>query len=89
MEANQQKHTAMNTHGVKIESIDFTRDEDGKREVHVDMSNGEVVKISRCYESWEQYNATVPTLRLTVDVADRVNGWLHGGEEPYVEDLIG
>jgi hypothetical protein len=79
----------MYTDGVKIKSIDFTRDECGNREVHVGMSNGEVVKIARCHESWEQYNAVTPILRLTVDVADRVNGWLHGGEEPYVEDLIG
>lgn len=79
----------MNTHGIKIKSINFTHDERGGREVAVNMSNGEVVKIAPCYESWEQYNATVPTLRLTVDVADRVNGWLHGEEEPYIEDLIG
>lgn len=79
----------MYTHGIKIKSINFTHDERGGREVHVDMSNGEVVKIAPCYESWEQYNAYRDTLSITVDVADRVNGWLHGGEEPNVEDLIG
>lgn len=79
----------MNTHGIKIKSIDFTHDERGGREVHVEVSNGEVVKIAPCYESWEQYNSYRDILSLTVDVAERVNGWLHGEEKPYVEDLIG
>lgn len=79
----------MKTNRIKVKAINFTRDENGNREVHVEMSNGELVKICRCHESWEQYNVTFNEKRVTVDVADRVNGWLHGGEEPYVEDLIG
>lgn len=79
----------MNTHGIKIKSIYFTHDKRGGREVHVEMSNGEVVKIAPCYESWEQYNSYYAMLCITVDVAERVNDWLHGGETPDVDDLIG
>ena len=73
----------------KIKAINFTHDERGGREVHVEMSNGEVVKIAPCYESWEQYNSYRDMLCITVDVAERVNDWLHGGETPDVDDLIG
>lgn len=73
----------------KVKSINFVHLEDGDREVHVNLSNNETVKISKCYESWEQYNAPRDVLSFTVDIAERVNGWLHGEEEPYVEDLIG
>lgn len=79
----------MKLNRIKVKEINFTHDENGGREVHVEMSNGEVVKIAPCYESWEQYNSNYNILSLTVDVAERVNGWLHGKEEPYVEDLIG
>lgn len=79
----------MATKRIKIEEIIFTHDEDGGREVHVKMSNDELVKIVPCYESWEQYNSYRDILSITVDVAERVNGWLHGEKEPYVEDLIG
>lgn len=79
----------MKSNKIKVKAINFTHDEDGDREVHVEMSNGELVKITSCYESWEQYNSYRDILSLTVDVAERVNGWLHGEEEPYVEDLIG
>ncbi len=79
----------MKSNKIKVKAINFTHDKRGGREVHVEMSNGEVVKIAPCYESWEQYNSYRDILSLTVDVAERVNGWLHGEEEPYVEDLIG
>jgi len=78
----------MDTRKIKIESINFTHDEQGEREAHVGLSNGETVKIAACYEGWEQYNATVDSKFVAINVAARVNGWLHGGEEPYVEDLI-
>lgn len=53
-----------------------------KREVHVTLDNGTIVKICACYESWEQYNATTDELYTTVDVAEYYNDWLHGDEEP-------
>lgn len=73
---------------LKITGIDFVTSGTEDREVHVTMSNGELVKIGPCYESYEQYNSYRYIYAITVDVADRVNGWLHGGKEPNVKDLI-
>lgn len=73
----------------RITDIEFTKDENGEREVHVTLNNGTIVKIYACYESWAQYNGTTPELSATVDVAERVNDWLHGGEIPdNYEELI-
>ena len=71
----------------RIIKIEFT-ETNGEREVHVFLDNGTIVKIVLCYESWEQYNATTPELSHTIDVADAVNDWLHGGEEPDVTEFI-
>lgn len=51
------------------------------RQVEVTLSNGTVIKIERCYESWQQYGGTVEELGLTVDIAERCNNWLHGIED--------
>ena len=48
----------------------------------------EIVHIIPCYESWEQYNSTYEAAQFTVDYADALNDWLHGGEEPYFEENV-
>lgn len=67
----------------KISDIDLHYGESvDKREIHVTLDNGTIVKICACHESWEQYNATTDELYTTVDVAEYYNSWLHGDEEP-------
>ena len=51
------------------------------RQVEVALSNGTVIKIEKCYESWQQYGGTVEELGMTVDIAERYNNWLHGIED--------
>ena len=51
------------------------------RQVEVTLSNGTVIKIEKCYESWQQYGGTVEVLGMTVDIAERYNNWLHGIED--------
>lgn len=48
------------------------------RQVEVTLSNGTVIKIEKCCESWQQYGGTIEELGLTVDIAERYNNWLHG-----------
>lgn len=50
------------------------------RMIKVKLSNGAVVKIVACWESWEQYSATVDEKRVTLSIAERFNDWLHGGK---------
>lgn len=53
------------------------------REARIITDDGECVHVIPCYESWEQFNASrFETLQLTVDYAEKMNGWLHGGREP-------
>ena len=51
------------------------------RQVQVPLSNGTVIKIEKCYESWQQYGGTIEELGMTVDIAERYNNWLHGIED--------
>ena len=51
------------------------------RQVEVTLSNGTVIKIEKCYESWQQYGGTVEELGMTVGIAERYNNWLHGIED--------
>lgn len=51
------------------------------RQVKVTLSNGTVIKIEKCYESWQQYGGTVEELGMTVDIAERYNNWLHSIED--------
>ena len=61
----------------KIETITKPR-----RQVRITLSTGSIVKIGRCQESWEQWGGTTEELWQTVDIADKYNDWLHGGELP-------
>lgn len=65
-----------------ISEIEFINEDNvEEREVHVTLNNGTIVHICACHEAWEQYNGTTPELATTVDVAECVNGWLHGDDE--------
>lgn len=56
------------------------------REAVVTLNNGTEIHICACYESWEQYGGNRDELGATVDIADCINGWLHGIEdEPPAE----
>ena len=52
-----------------------------KREIEVSLSNGHIVHIIACYESWQQYGGTIEDKQTTMPIADKFNSWLHGEEE--------
>lgn len=49
-----------------------------RRQVKVTLTNGHVIRIDRCHESWEQYGGTTEELWLTMPIAKKYNAWLHG-----------
>lgn len=49
-----------------------------RRQVKVTLTNGTIIRVVSCYESWEQYGGTTEELWLTVPIAERYNDWLHG-----------
>lgn len=49
-----------------------------RRKIKCRLNNGTIVYIERCYESWQQFGGTTEELRLTMPVAEKYNGWLHG-----------
>ena len=59
-----------------------------ERECVCTLSNGTQIHIASCYESWEQWGGVREELGITVDVADYVNDWLHGGEQPNIDFFI-
>lgn len=67
--------------GVKVVRIDLLNADDiENRQVKVTLSNGTEITIVRCWESWEQYGGTTDELRITINIADKYNNWLHGLE---------
>lgn len=78
---------------VKIKSISFQYvNQPARRRVKVSMKSGNNIYIVPCHESWEQYGGFFEELQHTVDLADKCNGWLHGGKMPkfhgYLVDLV-
>jgi hypothetical protein len=74
-----------------IKSVKFTKDENGEREVHVQLNHDTLVKICECYESYQQYNACTPALWVSLPVAEACNDWLHGENKPdeeIIHDII-
>lgn len=64
---------------LKIRRVELQRwSQPDKRVARVYLNNGSYAHIGRCYESWEIYDATLEEKRLLVDLAERLNGWLHG-----------
>ena len=50
-----------------------------KREVKVNLSNGTTVSILPLYGGFQQTECTQAESAVTVDIANRYNGWLNGG----------
>lgn len=72
---------------IKVEFVDTGNIED--RECICTLNNGTEVHISSCYESWQQWGGTRYELMVTVDIAERINDWLHGvGDEPDEMELL-
>lgn len=49
-----------------------------RRKVKVTLTNGTRIYIESCHESWQQYGGTTEELYLTMPIAEKYNGWLHG-----------
>ena len=49
-----------------------------RRQLKITLSNGTVIRADACHESWEQYGGTTDELRITQDIVERNNAWLHG-----------
>jgi hypothetical protein len=66
---------------IKIKKIELLyQNQVSRRKIKVTLTNGTIIYIEKCYESWQQYGGTTDELRLTVPIADAFNDWLHGGE---------
>lgn len=52
-------------------------DDNGDRRVDVVLSNGTIVHITACCESWEQWGGTNEELKITMPIAEKCNSWLH------------
>jgi len=62
-----------------ITNIEFKNvDNIEKREIVVTLSNGSIIHIIACHESWQQYGGTTDDLYVSMEVAEKYNGWLHG-----------
>ena len=62
-----------------IKKIEFLFEKQIKRrKIKVTLSNGTVIYIVACYESWQQYGGTIDELKITVPIAEKYNRWLHG-----------
>ena len=51
-----------------------------RRQVKVTLTNGTIIRIDPCYESWEQYGGTTDELWITAPIAEKYNNWLHGND---------
>ncbi len=67
---------------IKVLSITFVDSEViEEREIKVKLNTGSEVTIIPCHSSWEQYGGSLMELRVTQQIAERYNDWLHGDEE--------
>ena len=65
---------------IGIKSIELHEEyQTGKREVVIHMKSGSEIHIVPCYESFEQYGGLYDELCHTEPIAEKYNGWLHGG----------
>ena len=53
-----------------------------RRELRLQLSNGDTVHAVRCYEAWQQWGASESDLYITMPIVEQHNDWLHGGERP-------
>lgn len=73
----------MKREDIKIEQISFNYPPVFAEERFIDvrLNTGTVVVIEKCYESWQQYGGTEDELWVTMPIAEKYNGWLHGEDE--------
>lgn len=65
--------------GVTIEKVQHLwANTVSRRQLKITLSNGTVIRADACHESWEQYGGTTDELRITQDIVERNNAWLHG-----------
>lgn len=63
---------------VKVRKIEFLYiNQPKKRKIKCVLTNGTVIYIERCYESWQQYGGTTSELYVTMPIAEQYNWWLH------------
>jgi len=66
---------------IRIRSIRFLGiNRKSSRKIKVALSTGNTVTIEACCESWEQYGGTEQELWVTMPIAEKYVGWLHGDE---------
>ena len=64
---------------VKIRKVEFLYvNQPKRRKIKVTLTNKTKIYIESCYESWQQYGGTTDELYITMPIAERYNGWLHG-----------
>lgn len=63
---------------IVVKEIRPVETENGERRVEVLLSNGNTVTILPCYEGFQQTGCTTVEAQVTVKIAFRYNGWLHG-----------
>ena len=57
-----------------------------RRQLKVTLTNGTIIRADACYESYEQYGGTYDELRITSDIVERNNAWLHGNGSAVTYD---
>lgn len=57
-----------------------------RRQLKITLTNGTIIRADACYESWEQYGGCADELRITVDIVERNNRWLHGNGSAVTYD---
>ena len=71
---------------IKVTKVEFLYvNQPSRRKIKVKLNTGATIYIERCYESWEQYGGYRDELFVTMPIAERYNGWLHG-EDLDVDD---
>lgn len=64
---------------VKISKVEFLYfNQPNRRKIKVRLTNGTIIYIESCYESYQQYGGTIDELKITVPIAEKYNNWLHG-----------
>lgn len=67
------------------------KENEEERELEVALIPGSTVHIVACYESFEQYGATIDALYKTLPLAEAANDWLHykSDNTDFINKFIG
>ena len=64
---------------ISIKNIKFLYNNiPSRRKIKVTLTNNVIVYIVPCHESYEQYGGNSDELYITLPIAMKFNGWLHG-----------